>query len=54
MLTVLLPHHYFEKPLIVRIIWELWIALRSAENYQYDSNDDKEKLVSETASIDFA
>ena len=27
-LTAMLPNHYFEKPLIVRIIWELWIAIR--------------------------
>jgi len=28
-LTQLLPAHYFEKPLIVRLIWELWIAVRA-------------------------
>jgi hypothetical protein len=28
-LSEMLPNHYFEKPLMVRLIWELWIAIRS-------------------------
>ena len=28
-LTELLPTHYFEKAPVVRIVWELWISIRS-------------------------
>ena len=36
-LADLLPVHYFEKAPVVRIVWELWISIRTALA-QRDSN----------------